>query len=188
MTMDKNTFRTLAFVLQLSAFSLFFTGCSLLPQPQVDAVRYFTLSGPAEAGAVTDALMVRPVRMAGHLRNRAMAVRVSDNEVIYLDEVRWAEPLDEAITQVLRNRLRQVAGGAAVVVQIQRCELVQSEGNGVQLAATYAITPAGGGDARSGTFTATPRTWNGGDHGALVGLIREAVEELADAIAAAAGK
>jgi hypothetical protein len=172
----------------LSSVLGFTSGCNILPQPQADTTRHFTLSGPAEAGAVADAVQVRPVRLAGHLRNRAMAVRVSANEVVYLDDIRWAEPLDEAITQVLRNRLRQVAGGAAVVVQIQRCELVRSEGNGVQLAATYSITPSGGGDARSGTFTATPRTWSGGDHGALVGLIREAIEELADAIAAAAGK
>jgi hypothetical protein len=185
---DKHRFRLLAFSLQLSAFSLFLSACNILPEPQADTTRHFTLSGPAEAGAVADAVQVRPVRLAGHLRNRAMAVRVSANEVVYLDEVRWAEPLDEAITQVLRNRLRQVAGGGVVVVQIQRCELVQSEGNAVQLAATYAITPAGGAEAQTGVFMATPRTWSGGDHGALVSLIREAVEELAGAIVAAAEK
>jgi hypothetical protein len=188
MNTGKHRFSWVAFSLQLSAVGLFLSGCNILPQPQADTTRHFTLSGPAEAGAVTDAMQVRPVRLAGHLRNRAMAVRVSANEVVYLDDVRWAEPLDEAITQILRNRLRQVAGGAAVVVQIQRCELVQSEGNTVQLAATYSITPAGGGEARTGIFTATPRPWSGGDHGILVGLIREAVEELAGAIARAAEK
>ncbi|HEX2860968.1 MAG TPA: ABC-type transport auxiliary lipoprotein family protein [Lacunisphaera sp.] len=186
--MDKSRFRTLAFAFQFAGCGLLLAGCSLLPEAQVDAVRHFTLSGPAEAGAATDALVVRPVRLAGHLRNRSMAVRVSANEVVYLDEVRWAEPLDEAITQVLRNRLRQIPGGAAVVVQIQRCELVQSEGNAVQLAATYTITPSGGGDAKTGVFTATPRTWGGGDHGAVVDLVREAVEELAGAIAASVEK
>jgi hypothetical protein len=188
MNTDNHRFSRVAFSLQLSAISLFLSGCNILPQPQPDTTRHFTLSGPVEAGAAADAMQVRPVRLAGHLRNRAMAVRVSANEVIYLDEVRWAEPLDEAITQVLRNRLRQVGGGAAVVVQIQRCELVQSEGNTVQLAATYSITPSGGGDAKTGVFTATARPWSGGDHGILVGLIREAVEELAGAIATAAEK
>lgn len=186
--MSKPTFSFLALSLQLSAFSLFLSGCNILPQPQADTTRHFTLSEPAEAGAVADAVQVRPVRLAGHLRNRAMAVRESANEVVYLDDVRWAEPLDEAITQVLRNRLRQVGGGAAVVVQIERCELVRSEGNSVQLAATYSIMPVGGGDARTGVFTATPRPWSGGDHGVLVGLIREAIEELAGAIATAAEK
>jgi uncharacterized lipoprotein YmbA len=115
-----------------------------------------------------------------------MAVRVSENEVVYLDDVRWAEPLDEAITQLLRNRLRSVGGAAVVTVQVQRCELNRAEGNAVQLAATYTIN-APGQPARSGSFAATPRPWNGKDHGALVGLLREAVTELAEAVATAAG-
>lgn len=183
MNTDKHGFRALAFSLQLSALSLFLAGCSLLPQPQADTVRYFTLSEPAGAGAVAEGLTVRPVRLAGHLRNRAMAVRVSANEIIYLDDVRWAEPLDEALTQILRNRLRSVPGSAAVVVQIQRCELVRSDSNTVQLAATYTITPPAGGEARTGVFAATPRAWSGGDPGTLVALLREAAGELADAIA-----
>lgn len=168
----------------LLGFVLWLAGCSL-PAPQADPVRYFTLSGAAVGAAAPDAVTVRPVRLAGHLRNRSLAVRVSENEVTYLEDARWAEPLDEAITQVLRNRLRQIGGGAVVTVQIQRCELVRSEGNTVQLAATYAITPPGG-EARPGSFTATPRPWSGGDHGALVALLRAAVDELADTIAAAA--
>jgi uncharacterized lipoprotein YmbA len=161
------------------------SGCSVLPEPQVDAVRYFTLSGAAAGAPAADGMAVRPVRLAGHLRNRSMAVRVSENEVIYLDDARWAEPLDEALTQVLRSRLRQVGGGASVTVQVQRCELVRYDGNSVQLAATYHITPAGG-EPQAGEFTASRRTWNGGDAGDLVGLMRAATDELAEAIAAAA--
>lgn len=168
---------------------LLVSGCNILPEPQADQVRYFTLSGTVAAGVVADAPSVRPVRMAGHLRNRAMAVRVSANEVVYLDAVRWAEPLDEAITQILRNRLRQVGGGASIMVNLQRCELVKSDGNRVELAATYTITPpAGSGEVRAGVFTATPLTWQGGDYGTLVGLIRQEADELADAIAAAVEK
>ena len=185
MNTDKHRSRVLALSLQLSAFSLFLSGCNVLPEPQADTVRYFTLSGAPAGAPAADAVVVRPVRLAGHLRNRSMAVRVSENEVVYLEDVRWAEPLDEAITQVLRNRLRQVAGGGTVLVQVQRCELDRAAGNAVQLAATYTITPAAG-EPRTGVFTAAPRAWSGGDHGTLVGLMREAVDELADAIAATA--
>jgi uncharacterized lipoprotein YmbA len=136
---------------------------------------------------VPDAVVVRPARLAGHLRNRAMAVRVSENEVIYLEDVRWAEPLDEAITQVLRNRLRQVGGSAVVTVQVQRCELVRNENNSVQLTATFAVTPAGG-EPRPGAFVASPRTWDGQDYGSLVGLLHGAVAELAETIAQAAAQ
>jgi len=170
--------------LLLALCSLLLVSCNLLPPPQADTVRHFTLSGPAGGEAVAGAASVRPVQLAGHLRNRSMAVRVSENEVIYLADVRWAEPLDEAITSVLRNRLRTVGGGASVTVQVQRCELVRSEGNAVQLAATYTITSPGG-PSHSGSFAATPRTWDGKDHGVLVGLLREAVIELAEAVATA---
>ncbi|RXK53568.1 hypothetical protein ESB00_17915 [Oleiharenicola lentus] len=180
--------RCLARSVPLSALSLFLSACSILPEPQADTVRHFTLSEPAQMGRATEGVVVRPVRLAGHLRNRTMAVRVSAHEVVYLEDVRWAEPLDEALTQVLRNRLRAVTTGATVVVQVQRCELVRSDDNTVQLVATYAITPAGGGEAQSAVFTATPRKWEGGDPGAIIGLMREAAGELADAIAAVVEK
>ena len=166
---------------------LLLSACNLLPQPQPDVVRHFTLSGPASAAPVADATQVRPVQVAGHLHGRAMAVRVAENEVIYLEDLRWAEPLDEAITQSLRARLATVAGGATVTVQVSRCELVRFESNRVQLAATYSIVPANGDKTspQRSAFTASPRTWDGKDYGALVGLMRDAVGELGDAIAAA---
>jgi uncharacterized lipoprotein YmbA len=169
----------LAVVLALAA-------CNL-PQPQADTARHFTLGDPVAVTPVANATHVRPVQLAGHLRERSMAVRVAEHEVIYLDDVRWAEPLDTAITQMLRLRLAAVAGGATVSVQVERCELVRYEGNTVQLAATYSIQPAEGGQAavREGAFTAGRRVWDGKDYGALVGLLHDAVGDLGDAIAAA---
>lgn len=176
--------KKLALSFQLSALSLLLAACNL-PSPQADTVRHFTLSGPV--AAAMDGATVRPVQLAGHLRGRLMAVRVAPNEVIYLEDVRWAEPLDDAITQLLRARLGPAGAGRVVAVQVSRCELVRSEGNSVQLAATWTIT-ASDGTAQRGVFTASPRTWDGKDYGALVGQIRDAVTELGDALAAAAGK
>jgi len=170
-------------------------GCLLLvscnlPQPQADTVRNFTLSSPVAAAPVAGATQVRPVQLAGHLRGRTMAVRVAANEVVYLEDVRWAEPFDEAVTSLLRARLGSVGGGAIVTVQLQRCELVRPEGNSVQLAATWTILgPTGDAAAgRHGSFTASPRTWDGRDYGALVGQLHDAVAELGDAIAVAVEK
>jgi len=178
--------KKLALSLQLSALSFLLLGCNLLPTPQADTVRHFTLSVPATVPA--DGATVRPVQLAGHLRGRLMAVRVAANEVIYLEDVRWAESLDDAITQLLRAKVGSVGTGRVIMitVQISRCELVRSEGNSVQLAATYTILTADG-TAQRGAFTAGPRTWDGKDYGALVGQIRDAVAELGDALAAAAG-
>lgn len=163
--------------------ALVFTGCSsVLPQPQTDTTRHFTLAGPTTTPAVTEGTRVQPVQVAGHLRSRAMAVRVAENEIIYLDEVVWAETLADGITQTLRNRLSSIASDAVVNVQIQRCELNRAAGNSVQLIAAYTIVAGGSGNRRElqGLFTATPRTWDGKDYSVLVDLLREAVNELAD--------
>lgn len=166
----------------LALCSLLLTACNVLPEPSVDLVRHFTLSGPV--ATVQDGATVRPVQVAGHLRGRAMAVRIAPNEVIYDENARWAESLDDAITQLLRAHVGGAGAGRVIAVQIQRCELVRNEGNSVQLAATYAIT-APNGTVKHGTFTASPRTWDGKDYGVLVGEIRDAIAEFGDALAAA---
>jgi uncharacterized lipoprotein YmbA len=177
--------KTLACFLSAAAL-LGLTACNVLPLPQADNVRYFTLSGPTGAVVASGGVRVRPVQLAGHLHGREMAVRVAEHEVTYLADVRWAEPLDDAILQVLRSRLGGIAGEATVSVQVERFELVRSEANSVQLAATYTVTPAEGGkaSARRAVFTSTPRTWDGKDYGTLVGQLRDAVGELGEAIAA----
>lgn len=172
--------------LRLAAVALLLlTGCNLpITPPQTDNVRHFTLSSPAGALAAPDAVRVKPVELAGHLRNRALAVRVAENEVVYREQVRWAESLDDAITNLLRARLGAAGGGCTVEVQVLRCELVRFEGNTVQLSATYVITPDDPlRPAKRGFFNAQPRTWEGGDYGALVGQIRDAINELGDALA-----
>jgi len=187
MNTDKPRWMMVAFSLQLSAFSFFLSACNVLPQPQADPVRHFTLGGEVGPAPVANATQVRPVLVAGHLHGRALAVRVAEHEVAYLDEVRWAEPLDVSLTQILHARLGAVGGGATVTVNVERFEPVRYAGNSVQLAATYTILPAGGDKAAAqrGVFTSSPRTWDGKDPGTLVGLMREAAGELGDAIAVA---
>ncbi len=175
--------KKLALSAQLSAISLLLAACNL-PSPQADLVRHFTLSGPVVATA--DGATVRPVQLAGHLRGRQMAIRISAHEVIYDEDARWAEPLDEAVTQLLRARVGAAGAGSLLTVQIQRCELVRAEGNSVQLAATWTLLPPAAVAAKHGSFTASPRTWDGKDKADLVGQLRDAVNELGDALAAAA--
>jgi len=161
-------------------------GCNVLPLPQGDSVRYFTLSSPVGATVPADAITVRPVQLAGHLRNRAIAVRIGENEVIYQEDARWAESLADAITQTLRNRLSQAGGNFVISVQVQRLEPVRTDGNNIQLVATYSIlAPGESMPAKRGSFTASKRTWDGKDFGALVSDLQAAVLELSDAILAA---
>lgn len=170
-------------------FLLGLAGCNVLPQPQADTARYFTLSSPEVAPRSSQGTLVRPVQLAGHLRNRAMAVRVAENEVVYLDDVRWAESLGDAMTQLLRARLGPVEGNHVINVDVQRCELVRYEANLIQLVANYTILPAGEATTvQPGGFVASPRNWDGKDYGVLVGELRAAIAELGDAIATAAAE
>ena len=159
MNTNAHRLKGLALSFQLSALSFLVFGCNL-PSPQADTVRHFTLSVPA--AAALDGATVRPVQLAGHLRGRLMAVRVAPNEVIYLEDVRWAESLDDAITSLLRARIGSAGAGRVVTVQVSRCELVRAEGNSVQLAATWTMTAADG-TVQRGAFNANPRTWDGRD-------------------------
>jgi ABC-type uncharacterized transport system auxiliary subunit len=170
-----------AFVLPTVA--LLVAGCNLLPEPQPDRTRHFTLSAPT--AAAPGGVDVRPVLLAGHLRNRALAVRIAENEVAYLDDARWAEPLDAGLTEVLRAELAGVAGEWTVRVEIERFEPLAHQGNAVQLAAVCELRAKGDAAPRRVNFTSSPRTWGGRDHGELVGLLRAAAVELGGHLAAA---
>lgn len=158
-------------------------GCNL-PQPQPDTTRHFTLS-PATAAPATAGVRVAPVVLAGHLRTREMAVRVGDNEITYLDEVRWAEPLDEGITRTLQAGLAGVAAERTVIVHVLRCELDRAAGNSIQFSAAYTIRSggAGGNPLKQGIFVASPRQWDGRDYATAVASLRDAIDELSRALA-----
>jgi len=175
--------RILALGVQLSALCLFAAGCNLLPEPQADPTRHFTLSAPTVAAP--GGVDVRPVLLAGHLRNRAMAVRIAENEVAYLDEARWAEPLDAGLTDLLRAELAGVAGEWTARVEIERFELLTYQGNAVQLAAVCELRAKGDAAPRRVNFASSPRQWDGRDHGELVGLLRAAAVELGAHLAGA---
>jgi uncharacterized lipoprotein YmbA len=168
----------------LSACSVLLAGCNLLPEPQPDPTRHFTLSAPT--GAVSGGNVdVRPVLLAGHLRQRAMAVRIADNEVSYLDDARWAEPLDAGLTEVLRAELAGVAGAWRVRVEVERFELLAHQGNAVQLAAVCELRAQGDAAPRRVNFISSPRQWDWRDHGDLVSLLRAAAVELGGHLATA---
>jgi len=182
--------RSSVLCLLLTSVLCFLPGCgSLLPEPQPDNTRYFTLSSPPAGAALGGGATVRPVRLAGHLHRRTLAVRVAEHEIAYLEDLQWAEALDDAITQILRTRLAGVGAGSTIIVQVDRCELLRYDGNRVEVAASYTIFPpassTAGAEPKRGNFTSSPRTWDGKNYGMLVGEIRAAVDELGDTLAAA---
>ncbi len=156
-------------------------GACSLPQAQPDPVHYYTLTAaPAETAVRTGGVQVRPVRLAGHLRSRAFALRVSDHEVRYSDFARWAEPLDEAITRILRARLADLPGGRTVSVEIIRCEPLLHQDGAVDFAATYTIQKDNG-TSQSGdiAFTNVANPWDARNPATLVPLLQQAIDKLA---------
>jgi ABC-type uncharacterized transport system auxiliary subunit len=162
-------------------------GCNVPINPaESDAVRYFTLTAPA--AATTGGVRVASVRLAGHLQSRSLAVRVGADEVTYLDDARWAELPAEGMASRLRAALAGVAAEGTLRVEVNRCEAVRSAGNTVDFQAGYTFVPVAGGAAISGSFSATPRKWDGRNAAALVGLYRQALDEFGADIAAALAK
>ena len=84
-------------------------GCSVLPEVQPDLTRYYVLTPVAPAAEAAPAperprrISLRVTDMPAFLRGQLMKVRVAENEVRFVDEARWAEPLESGLARVMRN-------------------------------------------------------------------------------------
>ncbi len=96
------------------------SGCVNL-KPKADTTRFYLLSSMRQAPTnhMTAAqsqvtVGIRRVKIPAYLRSMRLAVRISDEEIYYLDYVPWAENLSTAIQRVLREDL----GGLPVVSKV----------------------------------------------------------------------
>ncbi|MBS0664215.1 MAG: membrane integrity-associated transporter subunit PqiC [Verrucomicrobia bacterium] len=188
--------------LPLAALLLGLAACSL-PPAQSDPTRYYVLT-PAAARASDSApvgthwrVALRPVEVPNFLRGKTMAVRVASNEVVYVDEARWAETLEAGIGRVLRESLEKrpevafVATGGGedhdfdIAVRVLRCEGDREKGV-ARFTAAVEIYSAGPGGARRGRdiFTTEVPDWNRQDYGQLAAKLSEAVDAFGDRIIA----
>ncbi len=171
-------------------------GCSVLPETQPDLTRYYVLTSPparAETPVETAApirVLLRPVVAAEFLRSQIMPVRVGDNELRFVDQARWAEPIEAALTRVLTERLAQVPGVRVfdrrgeshdydVSVRVSHCEGVLPAGV-ARLAAHIEIFSADLNPklVAQADFSVDEPGWNGKDHGDLAKKLSEAAEAL----------
>jgi uncharacterized protein len=184
-------------------------GCNVVPPAQEDTTRYFVLSdsgmapvASAQAPASgTLRIGLRTVRLEGYLKGRQMIVRNGANEVRFEDFRRWAEPLDTAITRIVRSRLLAGTGVAQVYAEPYpfdqardydvSIEVTRFEGaadaNGkfvASLAATIEISTTGA-DSRvvsRRTFEAPAKGWDGADFDRLAELLNADVAALAQEV------
>lgn len=195
-----------------AAFICLQTGCRIIPEPQADPTRYYTLAIPENETytGMKGVLRVglRTVELAPHLRKGVMVVRKGEYELAYQDYARWAEPLDQVLTRALRIRLQSAASVRAVTVPpfpldqqrdvdlavyVARCEGVgQGQSMAARFVASMELIRTGSEPtvvARK-TFTAAENAWDGKDFAALAAALSQAVHQFAgeaEALLAAQG-
>lgn len=174
-------------------------GCSL-PEARPDLTRYYllTASGAATAQPAAESakrVFFRSVHVPDFLRGKIMQVRLSEHEVRFIDEARWAEPIEAGLARVLREDLErsgavrvQSRGSDArdfdVSVQVRRCEGVMPAGV-ARLAARIEVysTAIDQPLVVHDEFTTDVTGWNGSDYADLAGKLSEAAARLASRIA-----
>jgi uncharacterized lipoprotein YmbA len=199
--------RNFSRLLPLAALSIL-AGCNLVQPAQDDPTRYFVLSDPSAQAAQAPApgavrIGLCTVKVESYLKKREMVVRTGDNEVQFQDYRRWAEPVDAAISRVLRLRLLGAPGVAQVsaepfpigqdrdfdvAVEIRTFEgsATASGKYAASLSATIEISTAGDNPrvvARK-VFTAPEAAWDGRDYDRLAQLLSSDVSALGDEILA----
>jgi uncharacterized lipoprotein YmbA len=188
-----------ALVLLLAAAA----GCSL-PQAQPDLTRYYVLTAAAPATAANAApaepvgprVYLRAVTVPEYLRGKIMVVRLGQNEVRYVDDARWAEPLEPGLARVLREDLTarrtvQVVLRATdehdfdAVINVRHCEGVLPARTG-QLEARIELSTTGvePKHVAQEDFAVEVAGWDGRDYAQLAGKLSEAVGALAERFAA----
>jgi len=172
--------------------------CELIPPAQPDLTRYYVLGAEAKSDGAPAArpvrVALRPVEVPQFLHGRIIEVRVGPNEVRYVDEAHWAEPLDAGVTHVLRDNLAAHAGLALtargeahdyeIVVRVRQCEGVVASGVArfearVEIYSTELDPKVVAQD----DFATEVAGWDGKDYGALTKKLSEAIARLADRVA-----
>lgn len=199
-TRPRSSWSTRARVLVGVALLAAVSACSL-PQAQPDLTRFYLLNEVTHKADVNEVvgqpprIVLRPVIVPEYLRGKIMQVRVADNELRFIDQARWAEPLEAGMTRVLREdlaqrpaRLRVVARGGDehdfdVAVNLRRCEGVLPAG-AARLAARIEIF-ATGTDPKlvaQEDFSFDVAGWDGTDYGQLAKKLSEAADALTERI------
>ncbi len=189
---------------------LVLAGCNIIPPPQADSTRYFALASPAldhaEARPTRGTLRLglKPVDVAPYLKKDDLVVRRGENELVYNDYARWAEPLEAAIARAVRARLLADAKTGRVfaypfpfdqerdfdiAIGIVHCEGVQPGSGGAvaRFVATLEITSTGTVSevvARK-TFAMPDAAWDGRDYAALARALSDAVAAFGQEVAVA---
>ena len=176
-------------------------GACSLPQAQPDLTRFYLLNEVQHKADVAEVvgepprIVLRPVIVPDYLRGRIMQVRIGENELRFIDQARWAEPLESGLTRVLREdlsqrpaRVRVVARASdehdfVVAVNLRRCEGLMPAG-AARLAARIEVFSSGteASLVAQEDFTFDVSGWDGADYGMLASKLSLAADALTERI------
>jgi uncharacterized protein len=183
---------------------LLLAGCSfsiLAPKPDTSKFYVLTATGhasPAASSSGNLSVGIGPVRIPGYLDRSAIATRLSENQIVYSGNDRWAEPLDQNFRAVLAADLAGSLGDARVIqhvwgtsetdylleIDVRRFEC--DAHGGCQLLGRYVVKNGKSGAPLIATDVAINRSVSGGAAtGASVAALSATVGQLSDQIAAA---
>lgn len=193
----------------MAAGVLLLAGCSLVPAPRTDPTRYYVLTGQsadaprAEKVEGAFVLGVKRIEIAPYLNGKDMVVRERDNEIVYQNFSRWAEPLTTSIMRAVAGNLARsetvarvyaqpfpfdVERDYDVAIRVFRCEGERRDGKTfASFSALVEVTeakPAGTLVLRK-VFTAPETEWDGKNFGALASALSGQVAALRDEVIAA---
>jgi uncharacterized protein len=183
-------------------------GCSLI-QPHADPTRFYVLtakSDPSERAAEGDfkrwKVGLRPLEVPAYLRSKTIVIRTGTNEIHFAEFDRWAEPLDQGISRVMKETLsaaRNVESVALnlhaddsldydVAIRILACEgmRVENGNSSIRFAMEWEVRPVVSSSKaiKRGGFTADVAHWDGKDYGQLARRLSEAIAGAGKALAA----
>ena len=201
---SRRVFALLLVVITAGALS----SCSFL-QPHADPTKFFVLTVPIASSQPATAnklasykIGLLSIEMPAYLQSKLMVVRTGTNEIHFAEFDRWAEPLDEGISRVLKESLSSAANVESValnshgedtldyevMIQVLACEGVREEGGtgSIRLSMSWEIRPVGTNATMNirGGFTATPTVWDGNDYGQLALQLSQAIAAAGHALAA----
>jgi uncharacterized lipoprotein YmbA len=174
-------------------------GCATPPREN-----FYTLSADAPSEGVADralpiaaSVVVGPVSLPELVDRPQLVVRIAANQVVILEQQRWAGPLKSEIARVIAENLGQLLGTPRasadpenvvrdadyrVLVDVQSFESVPGEQ--VAIDALWSIRRRASGDARIGRSTVRERT-GGAGYDAVAGAHSRALANVSRDIAQA---
>ena len=183
-------------------------GCTLL-RPREDPTRFYLLTVPSAPPAKTAERLskrwrigLRPVELPAYLRTKSMVVETGANEIQFADFDRWAEPLDQGISRLMKETLSLADnvesvtlnshGGEGldyeVTLRVLACEGVRgaSGNSSVRFALRWEVRPIGMDLTltKRGAFTAHLLAWDGKDYGQMAQRLSAAIADASGAVAA----